>query len=217
MTEKLAALMKARHTEVFKKHGCTPEGLDWGPQEDRFWLRHNNFMKLIADEKSCSLLDVGCGYGAFLEVPSTVKIDFTGIDIVEETVEKAKSRHPEATFICDDFLKRPFLPESFDYVICNGIMTQKLTATIPEMEAYTRAIIRKMFTLCRKGIAFNMMTSRVNFMAPNLFYQNPTEMLSWTMAEISPHLTIDHSYPLYEFMLYVYKESLTPETDVARS
>jgi SAM-dependent methyltransferase len=205
MTKKLSALMKSHHAEVFKRHGCTPQGVDWGPQEDRFWLRHNNFMKLIERDASCSLLDVGCGYGAFLDAPTAVKIEYTGIDIVEEAAQQGKARHPEATFLSGNFLDHSFEPGTFDYAICNGIMTQKLTATIGEMDAYTKAICRKMFLMCRKGIAFNMMTSYVNFTAPNLFYKSPSEMLTWTMSELSPSVMLDHSYPLYEFMIYVFR------------
>ena len=46
------------------------------------------------------------------------------------------------------------------------------------MEAFARRLVRKLFDLCRYGIAFNMMSTRVNFMAPNLYYQNPVEMLA---------------------------------------
>jgi SAM-dependent methyltransferase len=205
MAETLSALMKNHHTEVFKRHGCTPEGVDWGPQEDRFWLRHRNFLRLMEHETSCSLLDVGCGYGAFLDAPTAVRIEYTGLDIVEEAARQGQLRHPEATFLSGDFLDYPFEAERFDYVICNGIFTQKLTASLPDMDAYTKAMIRKMFAVCRRGIAFNMMTSYVNYMAANLFYKSPAETLSWTMSELSPHVRLDHSYPLYEFMVYSFK------------
>jgi SAM-dependent methyltransferase len=181
MAETLSALMKNHHTEVFKRHGCTPEGVDWGPQEDRFWLRHRNFLRLMEHETSCSLLDVGCGYGAFLDAPTAVRIEYTGLDIVEEAARQGQLRHPEATFLSGDFLDYPFEAERFDYVICNGIFTQKLTASLPDMDAY------------------------VNYMAANLFYKSPAETLSWTMSELSPHVRLDHSYPLYEFMVYSFK------------
>jgi SAM-dependent methyltransferase len=159
----------------------------------------------MADERQCSLLDVGCGYGALLEIDKKLTLDYTGIDMVEDMIRHGKTHHPDATFICGNFLDHTFTEGSFDYVICNGVMTQKLTASIFEMEDYARKIIRKMFSLSRKGIAFNMMTSYVNFMAPNLFYKNPSELLAWVMCELSPHVKLDHSYPLYEFMTYVYK------------
>jgi hypothetical protein len=74
--------------------------------------------------------------------------------------------------------------------------------------------VRKMFELCRHGIAFNMMSTRVNFMVGNLFYQNPSELFAWLLSEISPRVRFDHGYSslasgrgkFYDFTVYVYRD-----------
>ena len=74
-----------------------------------------------------------------------------------------------------------------------------------EMDDYAKLIIGKMFKLCKKGIAFNMMSTAVNFFAPNLYYKYPAEIFTYCLSEITKKIKIDHSYGLYEFTVYLYK------------
>ena len=81
------------------------------------------------------------------------------------------------------------------------------------MEMFAKRLIRKMFSLCRYGIAFNMMSTRVNFTVGNLYYQNPIELFTFLLNEVSPRVVIDHGYSslqsgvgkYYDFTVYVYK------------
>jgi hypothetical protein len=71
-----------------------------------------------------------------------------------------------------------------------------------------------MFSLCRHGISFNAMSTRVNYMVDNLYYQNPADLMAWLLAEVSPRVVIDHGYSslasgkgkYYDFTVYVYKD-----------
>ena len=63
-----------------------------------------------------------------------------------------------------------------------------------------------MFELCEKAVAFNVMTTKVNFFSNNLYYRNPAELLSWCMNEITPYFRLDHSYPLFEYTLYLFRQ-----------
>ncbi|OYX97209.1 MAG: hypothetical protein B7Y80_20500, partial [Hyphomicrobium sp. 32-62-53] len=55
---------------------------------------------------------------------------------------------------------------------------------------------------------------RFRFMVPNLLYQNPAEMLTWLLIEVSPRVKIDHGYSslasgrgkYYDFTVYLYKD-----------
>jgi hypothetical protein len=67
-----------------------------------------------------------------------------------------------------------------------------------------------MFSLCTVGMAFNVMTTKVNYYADNLYYRNPAELFAWCLSEISPHLRLDHSYPLYEYTIYAYRSPVQP-------
>ena len=53
-----------------------------------------------------------------------------------------------------------------------------------------------MFDLSRHGIAFNMMSTRVDFMADNIYYQNPADLLHWMRTELTPRVRLDHGYSM---------------------
>lgn len=206
--------MRAHHDRVFSEHGATPRGVDWGVNEADLTLRYDKLLDLVLRGRTlggrASLLDVGCGYGGLLNRIQELglEIDYTGIDFVEAMIVEAKTRYPGADFRCGDIFEAKDIG-TYDYLVCNGIMTQKLDASIPQMDKFARSLIRRMFELCSEGIAFNMMSSRVNFMVDNLFYRSPVEMLSWCMTELTPNVVLDHAYPLYEFMMYLYKNGQT--------
>lgn len=91
-------------------------------------------------------------------------------------------------------------------VVCNGILTQKLGATIRDMDEFLKLLVRRMFDSCRIGCAFNVMSSHVNFMSPNLYYRSPAELLAWCMNEISARVILNSAYPLFEFTIYLSRE-----------
>ena len=154
-----------------------------------------------------SLLDVGCGYGGLLThaVNKGLAFRYTGIDVAENMIKWATANVPDARFVQGDILTHEF-GQAFDYVVCNGILTQKLQVPGLEMDRYAARLIRRMFELCRKGVAFNVMTTKVNHFANNLYYRNPAELFSWCLSEITPYVRLDHAYPLYEFTMYLYRE-----------
>jgi hypothetical protein len=124
--------------------------------------------------------------------------------VVEELVEAARRRHPGTEFLCGDVLDLP--PDRrWDYVVCNGILTQKLESTLPEMDAFAHDLLKRMYQLCAQGIAFNVMSSKANYFAPNLYYRDPSELMAFCFQNLGRCLRLDHSYPLYEYTIYVSK------------
>ncbi len=210
ITSKLAK----HYSQKFSEHGATPKGVDWSRAED-VMLRYNKMLAVIESlslDKSepVSLLDVGCGYGGlYLYATSKgMKLNYTGIDVAENMIEHASIEIPEAKFQHKDLFD--LSSESrHDYVVCNGILTQKLETPSLQMDQFAAHLIRQMFSLCNIGIAFNIMTTKVNYYSNNLYYRNPAELLSWCLSEISPHIKLDHAYPLYEYTIYVYRNPVS--------
>jgi 2-polyprenyl-3-methyl-5-hydroxy-6-metoxy-1,4-benzoquinol methylase len=216
--DELTQQYASHYARTFSEHGATAAGVDWGAEAD-LEVRYDKMLSVLRLDKTNTretptLLDAGCGWGGLWNYAKAHRIAarYTGIDLVPEMVNYAQTHHADAQFICGDLLSAEF-PEPFDYVICNGILTLKLTASIRTMEAYAKGMIRRLYKMCRRGIAFNMMSTRVNFMAPHLYYQNPAELLSFCLSEISPLVAIDHSYTslgtgrgkLYEFTTYIFR------------
>ena len=210
--ETISKNLKKHHLHLFEMHGHKPEGVDWGinPVDHRLRLEKMLAVTELGISKHIrpSILDVGCGYGSLLELIDErgMRLDYHGIDLCDSMIKTGQTKYPYAHWIEGDILKLE-LPHRYDYVVCNGILTQKLNATIREFDEFTKAIISRMFELCDIGIAFNLMTTHVNFMVPNLFYRNPVEMLAWWMTELTPRVRLDQSFPLFDYTLYLYRET----------
>ena len=192
-----------------REHGPNALGVDWGFQ-DKADIRHDQMLQLLRTAATGGipdLLDVGCGYGALLDRAKQrgISLNYSGIDVVAEMTAHGKQLHPEADFVTGDFLETK-IGRKYDYLICNGILTLKLATSIMDMDAYAKSLIRKMYEHCNIGICFNVMSNAVNFQDQKLFYKSPVEMLAFCLSELSKKVRIDHSYPLYEFTTYVYRD-----------
>lgn len=205
---KITENLKAHYARKFEKFGATSEGVDWGP-EAKAELRYIAMLGVVNPEDAesgFSMLDIGCGYGGqleFMQKNNYAEIEFTGIDVVPEMVTFAKDKYPGATFLEGDFLEMQ-LDEKFDYVTCNGILTQKLSATNDEMKDYMQKLIAKMFAHCKKGVVFNTMSSYVDYQMDGNFHNDPSELLKLLFSH-TRNVRMDHAYPLYEYSMYMYK------------
>lgn len=208
--EKISTLLGAHYQKTFEQYGPTAKGVDWRDQETA-QIRYEKMLAVILPElmnagTELTLLDVGCGFGGlgFYIRENELPIRYSGLDIADNMIEYGRANLTDATFYNEDFLGISYL-EPFDFLVCNGILTQKLTASIREMEIFSKNIVQKMFDLCRIGIAFNNMTNQVNYMKDNLFYKSPVEMMAFCLSQISPKIRIDHSYKLFEYTTYIYR------------
>ena len=93
----------------------------------------------------------------------------------------------------------------FDYLVCSGIFTQKLSVTGKDMRSYLEEFISKINRLATRGFVFNTMSSHVNFRRRNLLYVDPAELLGYLLKHVSRLVRIDHTLPRYEYACYVYK------------
>lgn len=206
----ITSAMKAHYELSFEKFGPNSAGVDWGIDENKMNLRYSNMLAILENpggRKKWTFLDVGCGFGglAVYAQEKGMALDYTGIDVAANMIEWAKRNINRTRFIQGDFLTHDFSKATYDYIVCNGILTQKLDCSLREMDVFAKALIHKMFSMCKKGMAFNIMTTYVNFFASNLYYKHPAEILSYCLSEISTKVKIDHSYGLYEFTVYIYK------------
>lgn len=205
----ITASLQQHYQRTFAEHGCTSAGVDWGTDESVRRRNHAMLQVVMNDQdrpQAPSLLDVGCGYANLLDQATQrdLAIDYHGIDVVPEMTQAASQRHPDATFrtldafdLADD--------DHYDYLVCNGILTQKLHASHLKMQAHAKRLIARLYQHCRRGIAFNVMSNRVNFMADNLFYWSPIESLAFCAGELSSSVVLDHHYLPYEYTVYVYR------------
>jgi SAM-dependent methyltransferase len=210
-SDRIVSANLARHyLSKVKTHGAEPKGVDW-PTEELAAITYTKILGLIRDrhrKTRPSLLDIGCGYGGFLEFAKEAgqSLDYTGIDIVPEMIEHARRRSSDEKFILGDAIDFDF-GRRFDYVVCIGIMTMKIMVGMLDMARYSHRLIRRMFDVADVGIAFTTMTNQVNYMVDTSQYRSPVELLAFCLSELSTKVIIDHAYERYEFTTYVFREN----------
>lgn len=201
--------MEQHYNHTFEQHGATSQGVDWGVISADHKLRLQKMLSVrLEGHDNASVLDVGCGFGSLFELikQNDISLRYSGIDLCKNMIDYAKLHHPLCEWIHGDILSLNLENGMYDYVVCNGILTQKLNASQKEMDSFAKDLIRKMFSICKIGVSFNVMTTHANFFADNLYYRNPAELLGWIMSELTCKVKLDHSYPLFEYTLYLYKD-----------
>lgn len=210
----------SHYSECFEKHGATPQGLDWSNQEDmekrysvmREFLKPYDVERFSPfDFKQPTILDFGCGYGGFWNHLNKRGLDsskYTGIDINENLINKARELYPEIYFKLRDIHSE--IDENnigiFDYIICNGVFTLKHNLTQEEMTNFMCSTIEKLWEKTSRGLAFNVMSLNVDWQRDDLFHVSMDQLGRWITDNLSKNFTFRHDYSLYEYTTYIYKD-----------
>lgn len=204
------AKANAEHYDrLLRESGDTPEAAQWADQATQD-LRLKILCE-IGDLKSAKVLDFGCGMGRLYELLSEqgFKGEYVGYEIAPELAAAAQKKHAAARFEHRDILSEG-IPEEFDYVLISGVFNNKHSAS----NDYVLAVLKALFARTLKGLAFNGLSTYVDYFADNLNYMDPVATFAHCKAELSSAVTLRHDYQLkpnvipYEFTIYVYKNGL---------
>ena len=195
---------KKYFTETLLKFGDTPKGVDAKDHESQF-LRFQYIDAIIQlyypQLTSFSLLDVGCGYGAFYSYLNKHRkgVAYYGIDLVLDMIELARRRYTEIKrhFWIGDFKSFSF-DKHFDFVIASGLFNLRAHFDVSSVESHVLESIDKMYALCTKGIIFNLMVSCPEYKSDRLFYPSTERVFTHIYSNLTRKLHIITSYPLWE-------------------
>lgn len=158
-----------------------------------------------------SVLDLGCGLGHFLEFLRARGFAgrYLGLDMLPEFIATARERHagdPLAEFRTAD-LETDEFPEGFDtHVVC-GVFNN----TMPDNAGFMQKVLRKSYAAAGRQIAFNAMSTYVDFQVPELYYTDPCNVFDFCKRELGRRIVLRHEYlvrhdrPPFEYTMYVYK------------
>ena len=151
------------------------------------------------------VLDVGSGFGDLAPwlAARYTGVEYVGIDIAPSLVAQARIDHPELVFHCGDLLNTT-LDEPFDWVFASGVLSYKLE----ESHERTDAMLGKMWSVVREGLAVNFLTSYVNFTRPHNVHHSPERIFSVARG-LTPWVSMRHDYPLWEFTIQMRREART--------
>ena len=197
----------AHYESCLEQFGDTHLGVDW-PKADDVPKRYHVMLEVIKPgQERISLLDFGCGaahLNEYIVEKGLKNIEYAGLDLSEKFVRLAQSKFPQNSFYCMDLLDDDSALPSFDYIVLNGVFTEKLELPFDEMLAYFKQLLTRVFAHAKIGIAFNVMSKHVDWERPELFHLPFDTLAEFLKKELSRHFVFRNDYGLYEYTTYVY-------------
>jgi SAM-dependent methyltransferase len=198
------------------RHGDSYKGVGWTKSQTHADLRYRLMLELVRRPLTsrATLLDVGCGASHlydYLLSQGVRDIDYSGLDLSPKFLALSARKHPDVTYFHADLLDEQTRIPAFDYVVLNGLFNYKGTASHDTMWTYMQALLRRVARIAEVGFAFNVMTKYLDWERGDLFHLPLDTMAAFISHEVSRAFVIRHDYGLFEYTVYVYKESLFPE------
>ncbi len=210
----ISSSLVAHYERCLDQYGDTPAGVDW-PNEADATRRYRVMLEVIRHLESGlmpSLLDVGCGaahlYEHILRL-GQIEIEYSGLDLSENFINLCRSKFPDRTFYQMGLLDPQVLIPQFDYVVLNGVLTEKRDIPFDPMWEYTQRLLIAAWGHARMGMAFNLMSKQVDWEREDLFHV-PLDMIAdFVSKNLSRHFLLRRDYGLYEYTVYVYRNPRT--------
>lgn len=213
MPSKDTQAIVANYEKLLQENGISPRAVQWADaasQVARF--------EILAgiDPDMASVLDVGCGladFCHFLRARGNAA-RYHGVDIVPDFVA-----HAQAALADDPAAEVSLgaadadLPGGYDYAILSGVFNNRME----DNWGFMTATLRRMFEVAERGIAFNAMSTHVDFQDPELYYVDPMQVFAFCKTDLGGHPVLRHDYVTrpggfpFEFAMYVYKAPRAPE------
>lgn len=198
------------YENCLKIHGDNHLGVDW-PNEKDVLKRFNVMLDLIyfkKDKSPYTLLDFGCGAAHLYQYiidNNYDNISYEGLDLSSEFIALCRKKYVNINFHCLDILNNDIKLNEFDYIVLNGVFTEKRGLTFDEMYDYFQKVIIEINAITKKGFAFNVMSKNVDWERDDLFHLSLDLLSDFLCKKISRNFIIRSDYGLYEYTVYIYK------------
>ena len=169
--------------------------LDWESEE-----AHLSRFSVLTDQldiSGLSILDVGCGLGDLYGFIRDKKIDvtYTGIDILDEMIQEACRRYPDASFLSGDMFSHNLFSEGeYDVVYSSGIFNLNLGNN----RDFLQNALPVFFKVASKWVVFNLLDPDHPVQSEKYSYFEPEEVIPW-VAEFSEHICVVRDYVPHDF------------------
>ena len=213
MNEKQHLSLISHYEACLDQHGDTHLGVDW-PNADDVATRHRVMLDLLKSSphsggEKISLLDFGCGASHLLEYlreHDFEQVEYTGLDLSAKFIALSRSKFPETEYLCLDVLDENARLREFDYIVMNGVFTEKRELTFDEMFDYFSRVLGKVFPSARLGLAFNVMSKHVDWERDDLFHLPFDTMAAFVRNNVTGNFVIRNDYGLFEYTVYLYRQ-----------
>lgn len=202
----------SHYENCLRLFGDSHLGVDWRDAEDAN-RRYGIMLDIIKNrniEKN-NLLDFGCGTAALLDYINNKNlnyINYTGLDVSQDFIDVCNKKYPNTCFLKINILEESASIPSFDYIVMNGVFTEKMELSHKQMFEYFCSMIEKVFSYCKKGIAFNLRSKQVEFEDVELFHLSLDELSWFLVRKFGRKFIIRNDYEIEEYTVYLYSDTL---------
>jgi hypothetical protein len=210
--DKIINQQRNSYSKNFKEYGATPNGVYWNNTE----TQNCRFEKLITNfdlTKNCpSIHDVGAGICDFHNFLNEKKINhkYSGTEIVQEMINYSLAKYTGVELFNRNLVSDN-CTDSYDFLFLSGTLNLLNGQENDNWKEYCYKLLKKMFSMCSKGIAFNCLTTYKTFTDPLLCYFDPAEMFDFCQKNLSRFIILDHGYPFFEFTVTVFNPDYVQE------
>ena len=201
--------LKQYYQSLYQAHGNSVEAVQHVSQASQY--KRFDILTDI-DTQLNSIIDIGCGLGDMYHYLNSkgYQGSYLGLDFVDEFIQAASEKfraHSQANFARFDLTKEK-IPATHDYILLSGVFNNNT----PDAKQFMLSTIDAMFQACKKGVAFNAMSTYVDFLNDVLFYIDPLEVFDHC-KKLGAHVVLKHDYIVkegsvpYEFTMYLYKDA----------
>jgi len=202
LTKRQRRELVKRHRDSLRQYGYSTDTLFWssrGVQKLRFRV-----LAEVGIQSGDSVLDIGCGFAdldSWLQ-SGGLDVRYTGIDLSREILTAAQHLNPQLDLHCGELVDFNWSEQSFDWVVLSGTLNWQLG----DDGAYASRVIARMFALCRKGVAFNMLDARSldNSRLGDLRSYNPIAVAEYCRT-LSPSAVLRDDYLDQDFTVYLWR------------
>lgn len=191
------------YNKAFRQYGDDTKSVLWGNQQ-RQYLRFTELVKYIdMNDSSKELLDIGCGTADLFKYLNFngYRGNYKGYDINENLIELARKKYDNINVEVVDIMEADSV-NAFDYILMSGIFNSNMGQDID----WVKKFVKKMFSMCRNHIAFNALSSLVNYKDKSMFYIDPFEMTKYCCEVLSKRVTLFHHHLPYNYTIVVFKD-----------
>ena len=180
--------------------------LDWENRDAQY--KRFSAMTDNVDIEGKSLLDIGCGCGdLYLYLKELqIGVDYTGVDILEKMIDRAKECCPQAVFRCADIFSGSFSAgavfgrDSFNITYASGIFNLNDGGN----EEFLKTAVPVMAELADWAFVFNMLNPASPDPDPDYFYYPPEEATALA-SEWASEIRIIDDYLANDYTLICFK------------
>lgn len=162
----------------------------------------------VANLEGKQILDVGSGLGDLSGFLQNKHIKYTGVELSWEQGKTSREKYGNIEIIHANFFDYTF-HKKYDYVLCSGAFNCKHE----NHRDYLYNAIRKMFSLAKSGVAFNLPSnmgpwvnqdSSIGEQGIEIAYVDPTEIFTFCKS-LAQKVILRHDYLPHDFSIYLYK------------